>query len=142
MIGEDSSTRFLEIDPKAIQIMTLQSIEANYPRRESETSSGVFPANLLSFQPDAYDTLRKLLRGLIAAAFIDVMSPHGRPNTQWIEPCHILRMQKALLSGRISVSPDLIRPREKASESSLQAPSGFLLAWLETSADEVSDGDF
>jgi len=40
---------------------------------------------------------------------------------------------------RGTISPDLIMPREDVHESSLMAPSGFLLSWLEMYNEELEN---
>lgn len=100
------------------------------------------PPDTVGIYPAPQNTAHKMLKNVFAAVYFDFVSPHGERNSRWVEPSRVLMMEKSFRSGKISISRDLIKPREKASESSMVAPSGFLLAWLAADSDDVGDVEF
>ena len=142
MNTKESSSGLFEISPRTMQTLAFQSVDACFPRQITSTSSDFRPPEMIEVHAGSENTVRKMFQNIFAAVYFDLLSPHGEFNSRWVEPSRILLMQKALRGGKISISPDLIKPREKASESSLVAPSGFLLAWLEASSDDLGDAAF
>jgi hypothetical protein len=102
--------------------------------------TGFFPA------ADAQSLARRICSTILAAVMsaraLELLPSRQMADSFWIDPTQLLQLAKAFRSGKIAISADLLKPREKASESSIRAPSGYLLAWLEVDADGNGDVAF
>lgn len=82
---------------------------------------------------------RWLITGL-AATQIDLTRLTSDPQlTITFDPHAILKVISAEKSSVVSVSPSLIMTRSEVHSSSLLAPSGAYLTWLEMLAEEIDD---
>jgi len=92
--------------------------------------------NIYNFFRCLYNVARGQLLPWIAASQVNLARMSS--DDQWSNPFNvipIIEMIPVEESCVVSISPDLIMPRNEVQKSSLLAPSGAYLTWLEMSGD-------
>ncbi len=156
-MSENLDTRTVSLDePLSEGIVKLLNDEERWEPEQPErdtTASDISADDYFSISQAAREPRRahgwfglaatKFSRGIVAG-FIATHIAVSRlsSNCEWtatLDPYSILNPERALGSHVAGVSAGLIMPREEVRESSLLAPSGAYLTWIEMRAETLDD---